>query len=199
MTNGKRAASLLGALAVAGLSLFGTTAAEAHGRGGGRVIIRGGFRGGFGHGWYGFGPYGWYGFSPFFAPYWAYGPYYGPTGGVDMNVAMMAGFGAVEMNVKPNRAEVWVDGKYVADARDLDGYPSYLWLEKGPHHIAVYKAGYKTFEDDIDVTRGVKRELKLRLEPGNSLPPGPKPADEEREKKDGDKGRSPGAKGGEVY
>jgi hypothetical protein len=193
MTQGK-VVSLLGAVAVAGLSLLGTTAAEAHGRGG-RVVIRGGFGG-----WHGFGPYGWYGFNPFFAPYWAWGPGYGPGGGVDMNVAMMTGFGAVEMNVKPNRAEVWVDGKYVADARDLDGYPSYLWLEKGPHHIAVYKAGFKTFEDDIDVTRGVKRELKLRLEPGDSLPPGPRPADRERgnKEKSKDKGRETGGTGGEV-
>ena len=56
MTHGK-VVSLLGAVAVAGLSLLGTTAAEAHGRGG-RVVIRGGFGG-----WHGFGPYGWYGFN----------------------------------------------------------------------------------------------------------------------------------------
>ena len=36
-----------------------------------------------------------------------------------MNAAMIAGFGAVELNVKPNRADVWVDGRYVGEARDL--------------------------------------------------------------------------------
>jgi hypothetical protein len=25
----------------------------------------------------------------------------------------------------------WVDGKYVGEARDVDGYPSYLWLADG--------------------------------------------------------------------
>ena len=179
MAHGK-AFSMLGVLALAGLTTLGTSAAEAHGRrGGGHVVVRGGY--GFGYAPF---AYGW-GFSPFFNPFWAYGagPYYnGPAGGVDMNVAMIAGWGAVEMNVKPNRADVWVDGKYVAEARDLDGYPSYLWLEKGPHHVAVYKAGYKTFEEEIDVARGMKRELKLRLEPGDSQPPGPKPAAGERAK-----------------
>ncbi len=186
MTHGRWAASLLGALAVAGLSLAGTTAAEAHGRGGRMFVGRG-----FGLGWAGFGPFGWYGYGPFFAPYWAYGPY-GPAGGVDMNVAMIAGYGAVDVNVKPNRAEVWVDGKYVAEARDLDGDPSYLWLGQGAHHVAVYKAGYKTFEEDIDVTRGVKRELKLRLEPGTSMPPTPGPVDKEQKK------QAPAPKGNET-
>jgi len=187
MTHGK-AVSFLGALALAGLTLLGTTAAEAHGRGGGRVVLRGG---------YGFG--GGFGFYPFFGPYWAWaGPSYRTPGGVDMNVAMMAGWGAVDMNVKPDRADVWVDGKYVGEARDLDGYPSYLWLEKGPHHIAVYKGGYKTFEDDIDVARGMKRELKLRLDAGDSLPPGPKPTDKERDKNGDRRKDAPPAKGGEV-
>lgn len=182
--------SMVGGLALAALTTAGTGAAEAHGRGGGHVVV---VHHGYGYG-YGFGyapfAYGW-GFSPFYSPFWAYGvgPYYGPQGGVDMNVAMISGFGAIDVNVKPNRADVWVDGKYVGEARDLDGYPSYLWLQNGPHHVAVYKAGYRTVEQDVDVARGTKRELKLRLEPGESQPPGPKP-DGERGKgheKDGSK------------
>ena len=119
---------------------------------------------------------------------WGWGPhsYYPQTGGVDMNFAMMAGFGAVELNVKPNRADVWVDGKYVGEARDLDGYPSYLWLADGAHRVAVYKGGYKTFDEEIAVQRGMKTQVKLRLEPGDSPPPGTKPAakpaEEKREK-----------------
>ncbi len=160
------------AVAMAGALAAVPAKAEAHGHfGHGHVFAGGGFYPWFG---YGFGPYwGWgWGWGPY-APGW-----YGPPGGVDMNYAMIAGYGAVNLNVKPNQADVWADGKYVGEARDLDGYPSYLWLEKGPHHVAVYKAGYKTFEEDIDVARGMKRELKLKLEPGDSLPPGPKPADD---------------------
>ena len=108
-----------------------------------------------------------------------------PEGVDTMTVAKMTGWGALELNVKPNRADVWVDGKYVGEARDLDGYPSYLWLEKGPHRLAIYKGGYRTFEEDVDVERGVLKDLKVRLEPGNSPPPGPKPSDKKEQDEKG--------------
>jgi hypothetical protein len=175
MTRGKRAGLTLAvAVAVTGALTFLPSDVEARGRGGGHRVVH--VHGGF--------------YSPFFAPYWGWGAgwgygwapypwaYYGPRDGVDMNVAMMAGFGAVDLNVKPNRADVWVDGKYVGEARDLDGYPSYLWLPDGAHKLAVYKGGYKTFEEEISVQRGMKAQIKIRLEPGASEPPGPKPTGE---------------------
>ena len=168
MTNGRRAGSVLAvAAALAGALAALPPGAEAHGRGGGRRVVYVGA--GFYSPWYGLGPYWGWGWAPYPAAY------YGPPGGIDMGVAMMAGFGAIELNVKPNRADVWVDGKYVGEARDLDGYPSYLWLADGGHKLAVYKGGYKTFEEEVAVNRGMKTEIKLRLEPGDSPPPGPKP------------------------
>ncbi len=119
----------------------------------------------FGYG-YGFGPYLW--------PYSGFSPYYGfypPARRLNLNAAAIAGVGAVEMDVKPNRAEVWVDGKYVAEARDLDGDPSFLWLPEGSHQIAVVKGGYETFEKQIDVRRGTQKELSIRLEKGESKAP----------------------------
>jgi hypothetical protein len=83
----------------------------------------------------------------------------------------MSGMGGLDMNVNPKQAEVWVDGKYVADARDLDGDPTYLWLKKGAHHVVVYKSGFRSFEEDVDVNVGMIRELKLKLEKGESQPP----------------------------
>jgi hypothetical protein len=123
-----------------------------------------------------------------------------------MNYAMMSGMGAVELNVKPNRADVWVDGRYVAEARDLDGYPTYLWLPDGGHHLQVYKGGFKLFDDQIDVRRGMRSEIKIKLEPGESQPPGPKPGakavepgDKQKEDKPkGDKPKDDTPKGVEV-
>jgi hypothetical protein len=92
-----------------------------------------------------------------------------------MGAAMIAGMGAVELNVKPNRADVWVDGKYVGEARDLDGYPSYLWLAEGEHRLAVHKGGFLVFDEPINVQRGMKTQIKLKMQPGDSPPPGPKP------------------------
>lgn len=169
MTNGRRAGSALAAAAaLTGALTVLPPGAEAHGRGGGRrvVYVGGGFYGPWMSPWYGWG--------------WGWGPYapafYGPEGGVSMGAAMVAGVGAVDLNVKPNRADVWVDGKYVGEARDLDGYPSFLWLPEGEHRIAVHKGGYLVFDERIDVRRGMKTEIKLKLQPGDSPPPGAKPA-----------------------
>ena len=103
------------------------------------------------------------------------GPFWGPCemrreGGIDPNVAMMVGWGAVDLNVKPNRADVWVDGKYFAEARDLDGSPSYLWLPEGEHQLKVRKGGFVTFETPIDIQRGMVKELKVRMEKGEAAP-----------------------------
>jgi PEGA domain len=156
------------------VALGASREADAHPRGRGRVVVYGG-------GYYGFNP--WFGMG--FGPYWGWGPYYPgiyPPGGVDMNAAMIAGFGAVELKVKPNRADVWVDGRYVGEARDLDGYPTYLWLADGPHRLAVHKGGFLVFDEQIDVRRGMRTEIKLKLAPGDSPPPGTRPAEKTQEK-----------------
>jgi len=77
--------------------------------------------------------------------------------------------------VKPNRADVWVDGKYAGEARDLDGYPSYLWLKEGVHRVQVQKGGYKLFDEEIEMQPGLKKNLRIRMEPGESEPPAAKP------------------------
>ena len=167
------------AVAITGALAFQPVKAEARGHGGGHghVVVGGGFY----YPWFGWG------FGPYWGLGWGWGPYpgawYGPPGGVDMNYAMMAGFGAVELKAKPDRADVWADGKYVGEARDLDGYPSYLWLADGAHRLQVYKGGFKTFDEQIAVHRGMKTTLKVRLEPGESQPPGTKPSDKTDEKK----------------
>jgi hypothetical protein len=157
-----------GTLAV--LAAAAQQSAEAHPRGRRYVVVRPGY--------YGYSP--WWGFGFGLAPYWgAWGPYYPgfyPPGGVDLNAAMVAGYGGIDLNVKPNRADVWVDGKYVGEARDLDGSPTYLWLAEGAHRIAVHKGGYLVFDEPVEVRRGMLTELKVRLQPGDSPTPGTKPA-----------------------
>jgi hypothetical protein len=151
---------------VVAIAALDPSEAQAHRRHGGRSIVGGGL--------YGFGPqfgFGWgYGFGSFYGPF--FDPYYGPyapraEGGIDPNVAMMAGLGAIDLNVKPNQAEVWVDGKYVGEARNLDGTPSYLWLPEGAHRLSIRKGGYATFETQVDVRRGITKALKLRLRDGD--------------------------------
>jgi hypothetical protein len=166
MTRTRTLGSLVVVVALAALPLGSPASAEAHGHHGG-VYVGVGF-GGF----YGWGPY--WGWGPWWG--WGWGPspyYYGAPGGAVLGYAMMSGMGGLDLSVKPKEAEVWVDGKYVADARDLDGDPSYLWLKGGSHHVVIYKAGFRSFDEDIDVNVGMVRELKLKLEPGESQPPVP--------------------------
>jgi PEGA domain len=90
------------------------------------------------------------------------GPY--DIGGFDMNPPEMNGAGAIQLNVKPGDAEVWVDGKFVAEARDLDGYPSPLWLRNGAHRLVIYKGGYRDFDEKVAVQPGRLSDLKISLE-----------------------------------
>jgi hypothetical protein len=62
-----------------------------------------------------------------------------------------------------------------AEARDLDGSPGSLWLKDGPHHLVIYKGGYRSFDEDVSVRPGQKLDLKVRLEKGASPPPGTRP------------------------
>jgi PEGA domain-containing protein len=139
------------------------------------AIVVGGF---VGWPYYGYAPF--YGFGPYWGPYYpAYGPWgfagrYYP-GGFDSGRAAAAGLGAVDLHAKPGDAEVWVDGTYVNEARDLDGNPGFLWLREGPHHVVVYRGGYRSFDETVAVQPGQKLDLKVRLEKGDSLPPGTRP------------------------
>ncbi len=125
---------------------------------------------------YGFGPnfaqgWGWgWGWGP---QYWPpYGPSaYRPVGSLDLGVVTMAGVGAVDVDARPARAEVWVDGRYVGEAHDFDGHPSLLWLEEGEHTLAFFKGGYRALEEKVEVRRGVRTRVKVRLERGASEPP----------------------------
>lgn len=173
MTRARVIGSVALGVAFMGSAVLGLpSVAEARGHRAAVFVGVGGF-----YGWGPFASWGPWGWGPGWGPY-GYAPYgyYGPARGMDMGYAMMAGFGALDVNVKPNSAEVWVDGRYYAEARDLDGYPSYLWLKDGSHHLIIYKGGYRRFEEDVEVPPGTRRELKVRLEKGESQPPKAAPA-----------------------
>ena len=114
--------------------------------------------------------YGFHGYRSYFGyePYFGYGyshRYPAREGGIDPTVARMMGWGAVDVDVKPRKAEVWVDGKFVGTAGSLDGYPSYLWLKEGTHEITIQKGGYTTYEQEVAVHPGTVTGIKLKLLP----------------------------------
>jgi hypothetical protein len=121
--------------------------------------------------YYGYRPYGYYPPAPYYyGGYPAYGEAYAPP------YADRASLGAVAVKVKPKTAEVWLDGSYVGVAESFDGFPGYLWIAPGSHHIAVIQDGFANLERDIQVSAGHVIELEQRLQPGEASRPAP-PAD----------------------
>ena len=121
------------------------------------------------HGYRAFGPRFSFGFgfyAPFYPPYpyYAY-PYYGFPAR-DLEAARSRGVGALELHVKPGKAEVRVDGSFAGEAGEFDGSPTLLWLKKGPHRIKVSLAGYQTFDEEYSVAPGEVFEVHLKMKKG---------------------------------
>lgn len=109
-----------------------------------------------GPGWGWWGP-AWYG------PAWGYPRVYPNPG--------YGNFGALDTDVSPERAEVWVDGKRVGLADDFDGYPNFLWLEKGTYDVVFYLEGHRTLARQYSIYPGLVIDVEDRLEKGESIHP----------------------------
>jgi len=56
-------------------------------------------------------------------------------------------------------------------AGSFDGWPNYLWLQKGTYDIVFYKEGFKTLARQSTIYPGLVITLVDRLEPGPSVRP----------------------------
>ena len=109
----------------------------------------------------------------YWGPYWYYPPpaAYPLDRTVYSPQSVAADLGALNLVIKPKKADVYVDGRFVGRAKDFDGYPGYLWLKEGSYEISLVRDGYVTFSDRIPVRTGQVVDVELRLEPGLSTPP----------------------------
>lgn len=97
--------------------------------------------------------------------------FYGPDGVGYRAVGEAGNLGAIDINVKPKRTRVYLNGNYIGMTGDFDGFPDYLWLEEGTHELAFYHEGYLTAVQEIAIRAGAVMNVKLRLVPGRSVPP----------------------------
>ncbi len=137
----------------------------------------------YGCGHYGYGyydPFDYYGYgyySPYF--YLGLGSYYsgpevhvyGGGGGGSSAYQRDIGRGALDLDLRPESAEIYVDGVYVGVADQYDGFPTYLWLEEGTYEIAFYKDGYETIFRQYTIYPGVTIEVNDRMRKGDAVPP----------------------------
>jgi hypothetical protein len=117
-----------------------------------------------GHVHVGFG-FGFYApFYPYPGPYPFYGyyPYYGNPPR-RLEGARERGVGALELHVKPGKAEVFVDGNFAGKASEFDGSPTVLWMKKGTHQVKIELKGYETIAEAYEVAAGEIFEVHLKM------------------------------------
>ena len=127
-----------------------------------RVVVVGGFYDPFFY-----NPY-WY--DPWFAPQWGwYPPYRG---------AYLAPDASVKLEVKPNDAEVYVDGYYAGVVDDFDGAFQRLHVAPGQHELELYLDGYRPAKQQLYLTADKTVKVKYTLEKlgaGEQAEPRPQP------------------------
>jgi hypothetical protein len=114
-----------------------------------------------GWGWWG-GGWGWYGYYPWY--YWGGGPYYyQERGGGDA--------GALDLDIRPEKAQVYLDGQLIGIADNFDGWPRYLWLQKGTYDLVFYYPGFKTIARQYSIYPGVVIDVEDSMVPGEATRP----------------------------
>lgn len=127
------------------------------------------------------GGYSWYHYPGYYYPwrspwYWSWGYwgpywYWAPPAPVYTVRSVRSELGAIDLNVKPKKAAVYVDGEYAGLAKDFDGYPGFLWLEPGNYEISLFMPGYRTSSRTFEIRTGELLDVKLRMEPGEATRP----------------------------
>ena len=126
-------------------------------------------------------------YSPFYAgfsPYWGFGPGFGPyypgyyAPGYYGGGGYYYGWSSARIEVKPENAQVYLDGYYVGLVDQFDGTFQRLDLPPGEHEITVYDQGYRTFHQKTVFRPGQTYHFKAVLEPlaaGTAQDPVPTP------------------------
>lgn len=106
---------------------------------------------------------------------WAWGAPYGGYGGYGGYRGRDYGYdeeqGALDLDVSPDDTQVYVDGQLIGTVDDFDGFPQYLWLEKGTYDVVLYREGYKTLARQYSIYSGLVVDVNDRLERGDSIRP----------------------------
>jgi len=84
----------------------------------------------------------------------------------------------VKLEVKPNQAEVYVDGYYAGIVDDFDGTFQRLHVAPGQHELELFLDGYRPAKQQIYLTADKTVKVKYTLEKlgaGEQAEPRPKP------------------------
>ena len=79
----------------------------------------------------------------------------------------------LKLNVKPDRAAVFVDDGYIGHAADFGGAFHSMLLSPGKHRVKVELPGYRTFETEVNLLPRQKSKVETELVAGSILQAGP--------------------------
>lgn len=120
--------------------------------------------------YFGYGPYWRPGFS-YYYPYYYQPFYWGVPYYVPRRAYREYKLGAFDLNVRPKKSEVYLDGQFIGTAGQYDGFPDHLWLEEGTYELIFYRPGLGTERRVLSIYPGVVVDVRLRLQPGESIDP----------------------------
>ncbi|HTU40445.1 MAG TPA: PEGA domain-containing protein [Candidatus Aquilonibacter sp.] len=94
----------------------------------------------------------------------------------DTRVALPRITAEIKLEVKPNRAAVFVDGVYVGHIAEFEGLGRGMLVAPGKHKITISLPGYQNFETQIDLVANQKSTIKTDMVKGgpvegSALPP----------------------------
>jgi len=150
-----------------------------YGPGGGRYPYYG-----YGYRYYGYPyyAYGWYGSPYFYAGWgWPYGgyPYYYPYAvGYPYGAGAYDASASLRLEVTPKEAEVYIDGYMVGTVDDFDGTFQRLRLPPGAHELTLYRDGFKTVHQSLQLSVGSTFKVSYKMDPlaaGEVAEPRPTP------------------------
>ena len=73
----------------------------------------------------------------------------------------------LKLKIKPERAAVFLDGKFVGHAGDFGGAFKSMKIAPGKHRIRVELPGYRIYDTSIDLLPNQESEIKTELVPGS--------------------------------
>jgi len=73
----------------------------------------------------------------------------------------------LKLKIKPERAAVFLDGKFVGHAGDFGGAFKSMKIAPGKHRIRVELPGYRIYDTSIDLMANQESEIKTELVPGS--------------------------------
>jgi hypothetical protein len=84
----------------------------------------------------------------------------------DVRVSLPRITAEIKLDVKPNRAAVFVDGVFVGHVAEFSGMGRALLVTPGKRKIRITLPGYQTFETDIDLMANQKSTIKTEMVSG---------------------------------